>query len=222
MKLLNTFNINLMTTLFVFSFSFAVFSAYDSFPNPPKENVTTKGRLATAVFAGGCFWGIEGVFEELNGVKDAVSGYSGGEASTAKYDLVSSGTTGHAESVQVTYDPAVISYGMLLKVFFTVAHDPTELNFQGPDQGTQYRSAIFYTTPEQKRIAEEYIAIISKAKIYRKPIVTTVLPLNGFYIAESYHQNFMRIHPDNPYIEAWDIPKLESLRVTFPELLKRK
>jgi peptide-methionine (S)-S-oxide reductase len=212
----------LITLILMFSNSSSVFSAYNAFPNPPKETAPHKGQLDTAVFAGGCFWGIEGVFEDLKGVKDAISGYSGGDASTATYELVSTGTTGHAESVKVTYDPSVILYGTLLKVFFSVAHNPTELNYQEPDHGTQYRSAIFYTTPEQKKIAEEYISIISKAKIYHDPIVTTVQPLKGFYPAERYHQNFMRLHPDHPYIEAWDIPKLESLRITFPELVKEK
>ena len=194
-------------------------SIYAAFPNPPFEKAAGKGQLATTVFAGGCFWGIEGVFESLKGVKKAVAGYAGGNASTAKYEIVSTGTTGHAESVQVTYDPSVISYGTLLKVFFSIAHDPTELNFQGPDHGSQYRSVIFYATDEQKKIAENYILILSKSKIYHGSIVTAVTPLKGFFPAEDYHQHYMKEHPDEPYIQAWDLPKLEALRKTYPELV---
>src|SRR5580692_8906251 len=158
------------------------------FPAPAVDPAVPGSHSATAVFAGGCFWGVEAVFERLNGVTNAVSGFSGGAAYTAHYEVVSSGLTGHAESVQVTYDPAKISYGKLLEVFFSVAHDPTQLNYQGPDHGTQYRSAIFYSDPEQKRIAEAYIHQLDAAKVFPSAIVTKVMPLNGFYAAEDYHQ----------------------------------
>ena len=177
-----------------------------------------KGTLATAVVAGGCFWGIEAVFEHVKGVKEAVSGYAGGAAQTAKYEIVSTGTTGHAESVRITYDPAQVSYGQLLKVFFSVAHDPTELNRQGPDVGTQYRSAIFYANDEQKRVAEAYIAQLQTARIFPGKIVTEVTPLKAFYSAEAYHQDYLAHHPNQPYIVFNDLPKLEALKRQLPEL----
>lgn len=170
----------------------------------------------TAVFAGGCFWGVESVFEHVKGVKKAWSGYAGGDAATADYDQVSSGRTGHAESVKVIYDPAQVSYGKLLQVFFSVAADPTQLNRQGPDVGTQYRSAIFYASDEQKRIADAYIAQLDQAHVYRAPIVTQVVPLKAFYMAEAYHQNFARQHPDLPYIVINDAPKVRHLKELFP------
>ena len=176
----------------------------------------------TAVLAGGCFWGVEAVFEGLTGVKDVVSGYAGGSKSSANYRVVSSGTTGHAESVRITYDPAKISYGQLLKVFFAVAHDPTQLNRQGPDEGPQYRSAIFFSGPEQKSVAEAYITQLNEAKIFSRRIVTTVVTLDGFYPAESEHQDFVRRNPSNAYVLAHDRPKIELLEKDFPELLKRK
>ncbi|MFN2459729.1 MAG: peptide-methionine (S)-S-oxide reductase MsrA [Candidatus Velthaea sp.] len=172
------------------------------------------------VFAGGCFWGVEGVFESLKGVSTAVSGYSGGSKSTAHYEIVSTGTTGHAESVEVTYDAAQISFEDLLRVFFLVAHDPTELNRQGPDEGTQYRSEIFYTTEAQHRAVDAYIKQLAASKTYRDPIVTKVEPLRGFYAAEDYHQHFMQKNPSYPYIVYNDRPKLEALHKTFPALLK--
>lgn len=172
----------------------------------------------TAVFAGGCFWGIEAVFEHLKGVKSAVSGYAGGVSPSPSYDEVSSGTTGHAEVVQVVYDPSLIGYETLLQVFFSVAHDPTELNRQGPDVGTQYRSAIFYGDNDQKRAAEAYIAQLTKAKAFDRPIVTEVVPLRAFYPAEEYHQNYMARHPNSPYIVINDAPKVERLRRQFPAL----
>jgi peptide-methionine (S)-S-oxide reductase len=174
----------------------------------------------TAVFAGGCFWGVDAVFKHVKGVSRVVSGYAGGGPSTAEYEVVSTGTTGHAESVQVTYDPSEVSYGDLLKVFFYAAHDPTELNRQGPDSGTQYRSAIFFTNAEQKKIADDYIAQLDHAKAFPEPIVTQVVPLKGFYPAEAYHQNYLERHPDNPYIVINDLPKLDLLREKFPELYK--
>jgi peptide-methionine (S)-S-oxide reductase len=170
--------------------------------------------------AGGCFWGVEAVFERLNGVVDVVSGYAGGSQQTAQYASVGTGTTGHAESVEVTYDPSVISYGTLLKVFFAVAHDPTELNRQGPDEGTQYRSAIFYANTEQKDVAESYIRQLSAAHVFARPVVTAVASLTGFYRAEPEHQNFLVRHPNHPYIVVNDLPKLRALEAEFPELLK--
>jgi peptide-methionine (S)-S-oxide reductase len=189
-----------------------------AFPAPPSEVSAASGKQ-TAVLAGGCFWGIEGVFERLKGVTDVVSGYSGGVAETAHYGLVGLGTTGHAESVLITYDPSMISYGTLLEVYFSVAHDPTELNYQGPDAGTQYRSAIFYANEDQKRIAEEYVRTLEKAKVFRKPIVTQIVPLSRFYPAEEYHQDFMDRNPDYPYIVAWDRPKIAALVKSYPNLL---
>ncbi len=201
-------------------FTASVLSAGE-FPAPAVDPPGASHSTATAVFAGGCFWGVEAIYDRLNGVTNAVSGYAGGAAYTAHYDVVSSGITGHAESVQVTYDPSKISYGKLLEVFFAVAHDPTELNYQGPDHGTQYRSAIFYSTPEQKRIAEAYIHQLDAAKVFPKPIVTKVTPLNGFYAAEEYHQHFYDHNPNNPYIVYNDAPKVKHLEQEFPQLLKR-
>jgi peptide-methionine (S)-S-oxide reductase len=192
------------------------------FPDPAVDPKPATPGMQTAVLAGGCFWGVEAVFERLEGVQDVVSGYAGGSKATAHYQIVSTGTTGHAESVQITYDPRQISYGTLLKVFFAVAHDPTELNRQGPDEGTQYRSSIFYTTPEQKTIAEDYIRQLDAAKIFRRRIVTTVVPLQGFYPAEGYHQQFLDRNRTNPYIVYNDLPKLDHLKKEFPELLRRR
>jgi peptide-methionine (S)-S-oxide reductase len=174
-----------------------------------------------AVFAGGCFWGVEGVFERVKGVKNAVSGFAGGVKSTAHYEEVSTGTTGHAESVEVTYDPTQITYGQLLKVFFEVAHDPTELNRQGPDVGTQYRSAIFYVNEDQKRVAEAYIKQLDEAHVFKHPIVTEVAALKGFYPAEAYHQHFLDNNMSNGYIVYNDLPKLAALKKELPELCKR-
>jgi peptide-methionine (S)-S-oxide reductase len=188
-------------------------------PNPAVDAplAQSKGK-ETAVLAGGCFWGIQAVFEHVRGVKDVTAGYSGGTAGTAEYETVSSGATGHAESVKITYDPSRISYGQLLKVYFSVAHDPTQLNRQGPDEGTQYRSAIFYGNDEQKRIAEAYIGQLESAKVFSRPIVTQVVALKGFYRAEDYHQDYAVQHPNDPYIRINDLPKVEHLRQTLPEL----
>lgn len=175
----------------------------------------------TAVFAGGCFWGVEAVFESLEGVTDAVSGYAGGSDPSPSYDRVSSGTTGHAESVRVVYDPARISYDQLLQVFFTVAHDPTQLNRQGPDVGTQYRSAVFYRNPSQRESTERYIAKLREAKVWPGKIVTEVSALRGFHSAEEYHQNYLVRHPTQPYIVVNDLPKLEELRKRYPDLVRR-
>jgi len=192
-------------------------------PDPTIDAPLAKAKgEQTAVLAGGCFWGIEAVFEHVKGVTHVESGYAGGSADNADYRTVSSGRTGHAESVHITYDPSQITYGQLLKVFFAVAHDPTELNRQGPDTGTQYRSAIFYGNDEQKRIAEGYIAQLDHAKIFTQKIVTQVVPLKGFYEAEGYHQDYLANHPDEPYIVYNDMPKLESLRQQLPELYKEK
>jgi peptide-methionine (S)-S-oxide reductase len=192
-----------------------------TFPDPIKDMPAQPGASQqTAVLAGGCFWGVEAVFEQLNGVAKVVSGYAGGSQQTAHYEVVSTGTTGHAESVQVTFDPAVVSYGRLLKIFFAVAHDPTELNRQGPDEGTQYRSAIFYANAEQKDVAEAYVRQLNAAHVFTKPVVTTVVPLKLFYPAEADHQNFLVRHPDYPYIVVNDLPKLRALAAEFPELLK--
>lgn len=178
---------------------------------------TMKGER-TAVLAGGCFWGVEAVFEHVRGVINVTSGYSGGFDKTADYERVSTGETGHAESVRITYDPSQITYGQLLKVFFAVAHDPTELNRQGPDVGTQYRSAIFYTDEEQKRIAEGYISQLNRAKAFKRPIVTQVAAFDSFYQAEPYHQDYVSHHPTQPYIVVNDLPKLKALRIQFPSL----
>lgn len=171
-----------------------------------------------AVVSGGCFWGIQLVFEHVKGVERATAGYSGGSAKTAEYEIVSTGTTGHAESVEIVYDPSVITYGQLLKVFFSVAHDPTELNRQGPDTGTQYRSVIFYSGDDQKRIAQAYISQLDAAKSFRRAIVTEVTPFEAFYPAEAYHQDYAVHNPDNPYIAFNDLPKLAHLREQLPGL----
>ena len=184
--------------------------------------MATTNSQQTAVIAGGCFWGIQAVFQHTKGVISATSGYSGGSAKTAEYELVSTGETGHAESVQITYDPSKITYGQLLRVFFSVAHDPTQLNRQGPDEGTQYRSSIFYGSDEQKRVAEAYIAQLDKAKVFPRPIVTQVVQLKTFYPAEAYHQDYAALHPNNPYIVYNDAPKVAHLREQFPDLYTGK
>ena len=198
-------------------------SSAGAFPNPKVDAAlaTAKGEQ-TAVLAGGCFWGVDAVFKHVKGVAHVQSGYAGGNFDTAEYETVSSGRTGHAESVRVTFDPSQITYGQLLKVFFAVAHDPTQLNRQGPDTGTQYRSAIFYANDEQKRIAESYIAQLDHAKVFASKIVTQVAPLKSFHEAEGYHQNYLATHMDEPYIVYNDLPKLENLRKQLPELYKEK
>ena len=190
-------------------------------PAADEARATTPAR-ETAVVAGGCFWGVQAVFQHVKGVVSATSGYSGGTAKNPDYEAVSSGTTGHAESVQIVYDPSQITYGELLRVFFSVALDPTEVNRQGPDDGTQYRSLIFYGNDEQKHIAEAYIAQLDQAKIFRKAIATQVVPLKAFYQAEGYHQNYATLHPDNPYIVYNDAPKVANLRREFPDLYTGK
>jgi peptide-methionine (S)-S-oxide reductase len=189
-------------------------------PSPAVDENKSAKTSETVVLAGGCFWGVEAVFDAINGVSDAVSGYAGGSQENAHYEIVSSGTTGHVESVQITFDPSRISFGQLLKVYFSVAHDPTELNRQGPDEGTQYRSEIFYTSDEQKRVAEAYIQQLNSAKVFHGPIVTKVAPLQAFYSAEDYHQDFVAKNPHQPYVARYDVPKVARLRAEFPELLK--
>ena len=191
-------------------------------PSPTTDiRPASKPALDTAVFAGGCFWGVEGVFEHVKGVRYAESGYAGGTVASPSYEQVSSGDSGHAESVRVVYDPSKISYGQLLQIFFSVAHDPTQLNRQGPDHGTQYRSAIFYRTPEQRRLAEAYVAQLTAAKTFSRPIVTQIAPLHAFYLAESYHQDYMAHNPRAYYIIVNDAPKIEHLREQFPALYKQ-
>jgi peptide-methionine (S)-S-oxide reductase len=190
------------------------------FPVPAVDaSLGAKGH-ETAVFAGGCFWGVQAVFEHLKGVSAATSGYSGGFVKAPSYESVSMGVTGHAESVKVTYDPSQITYGQLLMVFFSVAHDPTQWNRQGPDTGSQYRSEIFYANADQKRIAEAYVAQLNAAKVYSRPIVTKVEAFQAFYPAENYHQDYLKNNPDNPYIVYNDLPKLENLKKDFPSLYR--
>ena len=190
-------------------------------PIPPAQvdvALSATSSRQTAVFAGGCFWGTQAVFERVKGVISTTTGYSGGSAQTATYDQVTTETTGHAESVEIVYDPSRLTYGQLLRIFFSVAHDPTQLNRQGPDEGTSYRSAIFYSTPDQKRIAEAYIAQLNAAKVFSGPIVTQLVPLKGFYRAEDYHQDYALKHPGDPYILVCDRPKIDALKQQFPEL----
>jgi peptide-methionine (S)-S-oxide reductase len=188
-------------------------------PTPTMDATkAAKPGQQTAVIAGGCFWGIQAVFQHVRGVVNATSGYSGGEAKTAEYEVVSTGETGHAESVKVTYDPSQITYGELLRVFFSVAHDPTQLNRQGPDDGTQYRSVIFYGSDEQRKIAESYVSQLDKSGVFPRPIVTQVVPLKAFYPAEAYHQDYATLHPYEPYIVFNDAPKVVHLKQQFPEL----
>jgi len=193
-------------------------------PNPPIPAPSTDVPLAnqpgkeTAVFAGGCFWGVQSVFQRVKGVLHTNAGYSGGSAETATYKQVITETTGHAESVEVVFDPSRITYGQLLRIYFSVAHDPTQLNRQGPDQGTSYRSAIFYTSEDQKRLAQAYISQLDRDKVFPRPIVTEVTPLKKFYRAEDYHQDYAYYNPENPYIQVCDRPKIDALKQQFPEL----
>jgi peptide-methionine (S)-S-oxide reductase len=192
-------------------------------PTPKMDDAIGAAKTAqTAVVAGGCFWGIQAVFEHVKGVISATSGYTGGDANTAQYEVVGTGETGHAESVKIVYDPSQITYGQLLRVFFSVAHDPTQSNRQGPDVGSQYRSVLFYANDEQKQIAEAYIAQLTQAKIFSRPIVTQVVPLKVFYPAEAYHQDYAAHHPDNPYIVYNDAPKVAHLQQEFPALYTGK
>ena len=187
-------------------------------PAPAVDNPKAAGPMQTAVLAGGCFWGVQGVYQHVRGVRKVLSGYAGGDKSTAQYRTVGTGRTGHAESVEIQFDPKQVSYGELLQIYFSVAHDPTQLNRQGPDVGTQYRSAIFYTDDSQKKIAEAYIAQLDKAKVFERPIVTTVTADTGFYAAEDYHQDYLVNNPDSPYIVFNDLPKVRNLEKLFPRV----
>ena len=189
---------------------------------PPTLDEVTQAHSETAVFAGGCFWGVQGVFQHVKGVQKAVSGYAGGAANTAEYERVSEGDTGHAESVQVTFDPTQVSYGSLLQIYFSVAHNPTELNRQGPDSGTQYRSALFPVNADQQKVAQAYIAQLDAAHAYSKPIVTKLESYNGFYPAEDYHQDFLTEHPSYPYIVINDMPKVANLKQVFAQRYQEK
>ncbi|OYU89658.1 MAG: peptide-methionine (S)-S-oxide reductase [Bradyrhizobiaceae bacterium PARB1] len=183
----------------------------------PAADAQAADGMQTAVIAGGCFWGVQGVYQHTKGVISAVSGYAGGNKASANYNAVSSGSTGHAEAVEIKYDPKQVSYGKILQIYFSVAHDPTQLNRQGPDTGTQYRSEIFATTPEQKKVAEAYIAQLNAAKVYKKPIATKLGMLQAFYPAEAYHQDYLTLHPNQPYIVYNDLPKIENLKKIFAE-----
>jgi len=198
-----------------------------SLPNPTVDQSRSDKKTESVVLAGGCFWGVQAVFDDTKGVSSAVSGYSGGSKANAHYEIVSSGTTGHAESVQVTFDPSQVSFGQLLKIYFSVVHDPTELNRQGPDEGTQYRSEIFYTTDEQKRVAEAYIQQLTAAQVFSKPIVTKIAPLQAFYRAEDYHQDYflhcqqnLPVCTNKRYVDYFDVPKVANFRQQFPQLVK--
>ncbi|WP_430250799.1 peptide-methionine (S)-S-oxide reductase MsrA [Neorhizobium sp. DAR64860/K0K1] len=182
----------------------------------PTIDEAAKGNVEKAIFAGGCFWGVQGVFQHVKGVSNAVSGYSGGDQKTATYETVSSGRSGHAEAVEITFDPKQVSYGKLLQIFFSVAHNPTQLNYQGPDRGPQYRSAIFTTSDEQKKVAEAYIAQLDATKLYPAAIVTKISRLSAFYPAEKYHQDFLTLNPSYPYIVYNDMPKIDNLKAIFP------
>jgi peptide-methionine (S)-S-oxide reductase len=187
---------------------------------PALDEPAGQAPMEVAVLAGGCFWGVQGVFQHVDGVTRAVSGYAGGAKDTAEYDKVGSGRTGHAESVRITYDPRKVSYGRLLQIYFSVAHDPTELNRQGPDVGTQYRSAVFYATDAQRHVVDAYLEQLTEAKTYARPIVTQVSPLRAFYPAEAYHQHYAMLHPDSPYIATFDLPKVAALKTRFPTLYR--
>jgi peptide-methionine (S)-S-oxide reductase len=191
-------------------------------PAPAADEAVSDGQATseTAVLAGGCFWGVQGVFQHVSGVTSAVSGYAGGEKNTAHYEMVGSGRTGHAESVRITFDPRKISYGRILQIYFSVAHDPTQLNRQGPDVGTQYRSAIFPANAEQARVAKSYIAQLNQARVYNAAIVTKIEPGREFYAAEDYHQDYMTLHPTQPYIAYNDLPKIDDLKKVFPDLYR--
>jgi peptide-methionine (S)-S-oxide reductase len=205
--------------------SFPARTAESATPLPPPAvdtPVAATEASATAVLAGGCFWGVQAVFQHVKGVSEVLSGYSGGAKDTAEYEVVSTGTTGHAESVQIKFDPRQISYGRILQIYFSVAHNPTELNRQGPDAGTQYRSAIFFADAAQQNVAQAYIAQLDKAHAFKDPIVTKLTPFTAFYPAEKYHQDYATLHPDNPYIYYNDLPKVENLKHLFPDLYREQ
>jgi peptide-methionine (S)-S-oxide reductase len=192
------------------------------FPDPPSEQLAPAGsKTMTAVLAGGCFWGMQGVYEHVKGVTATTVGYAGGDKKTAHYEVVSSGTTGHAESVQITYDPSVVTYGQLLKIYFSIAHDPTTLNRQHNDEGTQYRSEIFYADQNQKTVAEQYIKTLDAAKVFKHRIVTKLEPVNAFYAAEEHHQHYLDQNPTQPYIQYFDLPMIDALKKTYPDMYRK-
>jgi peptide-methionine (S)-S-oxide reductase len=201
--------------------AFALSLMGTAFPDPPSEQPAPGVKKETVVLAGGCYWGMQGVFEHVKGVTDTTVGFAGGEKKTAEYETVSTGKTGHAESIQIVFDPSVITYGQLLKIYFSVAHNPTMLNYQENDVGTQYRSEIFYMSDSQKTIAEQYIKLLNDSKVFHKPIVTKVEPLKGFYRAEENHQHYLDRNPTDGYIVAMDLPKIADLKKTYPEMYKR-
>ena len=216
-------HVSVLKTLIMLACGLGVWACNQKIANITEPPVFPEAQAATsgsdsAVFSGGCFWGVDAVFKRVKGVTQVTSGYTGGSSDTASYETVATGTTGHAESVQVIYDPTQVSYGQLLKVFFFVAHDPTELNRQGPDEGTQYRSAIWYANDQQRKLADAYIAELDKKNTFGAPIVTQVEPLKHFYPAEGYHQNYFELHPKNPYIVFNDWPKVNKLKDNFPSL----
>jgi peptide-methionine (S)-S-oxide reductase len=217
---------SMRTTVMTLVMAFAACTGCTAATKTPIPAPTSDSALAqtpgrqTAIFAGGCFWGTQSVFERVKGVLSTTAGYAGGSAATATYDQVTQENTGHAESVKVVFDPSKITYGQLLQIFFSVVHDPTQLNRQGPDVGSSYRSAIFYTSDEQQKISKAYIAQLDAAKVFRKPIVTQVVPLKGFYDAEAYHQDYALHNPNNPYIMVCDRPKVEALKQEYPDLFK--
>jgi peptide-methionine (S)-S-oxide reductase len=215
-----TLTIGILVLAFIlYSTILHTLSAATVIPDPTvDETLASQKGQATVVVAGGCFWGVQDVFEHVKGVSSATSGYAGGTVKNPDYEEVSSGSTGHAESVEIVYDPSKITLGQLLKVFFSVAHDPTELNRQGPDTGTQYRSIILFTNDDQRRIAQAYVDQLNQAKVFSRPIVTQIVPLKVFYRAEGYHQDYATLHPDNPYIATFDLPKVEHLKKNFPNL----
>ncbi len=219
-----SFSHHLVRNLSIISLTAAVlaYGAFRTMLSAPATDISTAAPKGTqtAVLSGGCFWGMEAVFEHMKGVTNVVSGFSGGSAKTAHYEEVSTGETGHAEAVKVTYDPSQVSYNQLLKIYFLVAHDPTELNQQGPDEGTQYRSAIFFANDQQKQAAQAYMAQLNKAHVFHKPIVTQLAPLKGFYAAEKYHQHFIDRNPNYPYVVVNDLPKLDQFRKQFPDMYK--
>jgi peptide-methionine (S)-S-oxide reductase len=210
----------LVSSIMIPAFALSLMGA--AFPDPPAEQLAPAGaKKATAVLAGGCFWGMQGVFEHVKGVTDTTVGFSGGEKKTAEYESVSTGKTGHAESIQIVYDPSVITYGQLLKIYFSIAHDPTTLNYQHNDVGTQYRSEIFYADDNQKAIAEKYIQQLNDVKVFHHPIVTKVEPFKAFYAAEAYHQHYLDHNPTDGYIQYFDLPMIASLKKTYPDMYKK-
>jgi peptide-methionine (S)-S-oxide reductase len=219
-------NLLVLTIVAASAAAIAAFAAstnsHSTFPDPPTEQLAPAGaKKMTVVLAGGCFWGMQGVFEHVKGVTKTTVGYAGGEKKTAHYETVSTGTTGHAESIEITYDPSVITYGQILKIYFSIAHDPTTLNRQHNDEGTQYRSEIFYGDENQKAIAEQYMKSLDEAKVYKHRIVTKLEPVNGFYAAEEHHQHYLDRHPTEPYIQYFDLPMIDALQKTYPDMYRK-